>query len=98
RILEGATATHGGMLVVHLFIDCRDAMGANLVNTIAEAVAPRLAELSRGHVGLRILSNLADRRCVRVKVRVPAAMLKTENHSGEEVRGGIVSARRFCGV
>jgi len=96
RILEGATAMHGGMLAVHLFIDCRDAMGANLVNTIAEAVAPRLAELSRGQVGLRILSNLADRRCVRVKARIPAAMLKTENHSGEEVRDGIVSASRFA--
>ena len=96
RILEGATATHGGMLAVHLLIDCRDAMGANLVNTIAEAVAPRLAELAKAQVGLRILSNLADRRCVRVKVRVPAAALRTDMHCGEVVRDGIVSASRFA--
>ena len=50
-----------GMLVVHVLVDCRDAMGANLVNTVAEAVADRLAELADGQVGLRILSNLCDR-------------------------------------
>jgi hydroxymethylglutaryl-CoA reductase len=96
RILEGNTEGHRGMLCVHLFIDCRDAMGANLVNTLAEAGAPRLAELARGHVGLRILSNLADRRCVRVKVRVPVDTLKSDHHTGEEVRDGIVSASRFA--
>jgi hydroxymethylglutaryl-CoA reductase len=96
RILEGATVGHAGMLAVHLFIDCRDAMGANLVNTIAEAVAPRLAALARAQIGLRILSNLADRRCVRVKVRVPVDALKTEGFTGEEVRDGIVSASRFA--
>jgi len=96
RILEGATATHGGMLAVHLFVDCRDAMGANLVNTIAEAVAPRLAELACGRIGLRILSNLSDRRCVRVKARIPAAVLRSEHHAGDVVRDGIVSASRFA--
>ena len=96
RVLEGHTDGHRGMLCVHLLIDCRDAMGANLVNTIAEAVAPRLAELARGRVGLRILSNLADRRCVRVKARIPISALRTENHTGEEVRDGIVSASRFA--
>jgi hydroxymethylglutaryl-CoA reductase len=96
RILEGATGTHGGMLAVHLLVDCRDAMGANLVNTIAEAVAPRLAELSGGRIGLRILSNLADRRCVRVKCRVPVSALRTEHHPGGAVRDGIVSASRFA--
>ncbi len=96
RILEGATVGHSGMLAVHLFIDCRDAMGANLVNTIAEAVAPRLAILARAQIGLRILSNLADRRCVRVKARIPTDALKTEGFTGEEVRDGIVSASRFA--
>ena len=96
RILEGATALTGGMLAVHLYIDCRDAMGANLVNTIAEAVAPRLAELAAGQVGLRILSNLCDRRCVRVTARIPAAALRSANHTGEQVRDGIVSASRFA--
>jgi hydroxymethylglutaryl-CoA reductase len=59
------------MIVAHVVVDCRDAMGANLINTIAEAVADRLASLANGKVGLRILSNLCDKRCVRV--RCPAS-------------------------
>lgn len=59
-----------GCLVVHVYIDCRDAMGANLVNSIAEAIGPAAAELSGGVLGLRILSNLCDRRRVRVRCRV----------------------------
>jgi len=62
-------------LVVHLHVDCRDAMGANMVNTMAEALAPRLAELAHGRVGLRILSNLADQRVVRATTRVPFSAL-----------------------
>jgi hydroxymethylglutaryl-CoA reductase len=96
RILEEENTHRGGMMVVHLHVDCRDAMGANLVNTIAEAVADRLAELADATVGLRILSNLADRRCVRVKARIPAAALATDSHDGQAVRDGIVSASRFA--
>jgi hydroxymethylglutaryl-CoA reductase len=90
------TAATPGMLAVHLYVDVRDAMGANLVNTIAEAVAPRLGELACADVGLRILSNLSDRRCVRVTCRVPARCLATDSHSGAEVRDGIVAASRFA--
>jgi hydroxymethylglutaryl-CoA reductase len=82
-------------LIVHLHIDCRDAMGANMVNTMAEAVAPRLAELSGGRPLLRILSNLADERKVRVWARVPAAVLAPDG-DGDAVRDGIVSASRFA--
>jgi hydroxymethylglutaryl-CoA reductase len=96
RVLEPNKQDQPGMMAVHLHVDVRDAMGANLVNTIAEAVADRLAELAGAQVGLRILSNLADRRCVRVKARVPAEMLKTEGFAGECVRDGIVSASRFA--
>ena len=85
-----------GMLVVHLHVDCRDAMGANLVNTVAEAVADQIQELSGGRVGLRILSNLCDRRKVRVTCRVPARALASEEFSGQEVRDGIVRASRFA--
>jgi hydroxymethylglutaryl-CoA reductase len=85
-----------GMLVVHVHVDCRDAMGANLVNTVAEAVADRLAALAEGTVGLRILSNLCDRRCVRIVCRVPASALATETLSGEEVIDGMVRASRFA--
>ncbi len=57
----------GNMLVVHLVVDVRDAMGANAVNTMAERVAPFLEELTGGKVRLRIITNLADRRLARVK-------------------------------
>jgi len=62
----------GPMLVVHLLVDCRDAMGANAVNTMAEALAPTIAELTGGRTLLRIISNLADRRLVTVKGKVSA--------------------------
>jgi hydroxymethylglutaryl-CoA reductase len=85
-----------GMFVVHLYVDCRDAMGANLVNTVAEGVSPRIVELCGGTVGLRILSNLCDQRKVRVRCRVPAAALEGNGFSGAEVRDGIVRASRFA--
>jgi hydroxymethylglutaryl-CoA reductase len=84
------------MMVVHVIVDCRDAMGANLVNTIAEAVADRLAKIACGEVGLRILSNLCDRRCVRVRCSIPAEALATEEMDGEAVIDGIVNASRFA--
>jgi hydroxymethylglutaryl-CoA reductase len=84
------------MIVVHIYVDCRDAMGANLINGIAEAVADRLAELARATVGLRILTNLCDRRCVRVTCRVPAAALATDEMDGERVIDAIVNASRFA--
>ncbi|HVJ92947.1 MAG TPA: hydroxymethylglutaryl-CoA reductase, degradative [Labilithrix sp.] len=84
------------MIVVHILVDCRDAMGANLINTIAEGVADRLAMLAKGSVGLRILSNLCDKRCVRVRCRVPAAVLATDAMNGQAVIDGIVNASRFA--
>jgi len=60
----------GGRVVVHVLVDCKDAMGANLVNGIAEAVGPLAAEITGAELGLRILSNLSDRRCARVSCRV----------------------------
>jgi hydroxymethylglutaryl-CoA reductase len=59
-----------GRIVLHVLVDCRDAMGANLVNSIAEAVGPEAAGISGAELGLRILSNLSDRRCARVSCRV----------------------------
>jgi hydroxymethylglutaryl-CoA reductase len=84
------------MMVVHVVVDCRDAMGANLVNTVAEAVADRLAEIARGKVGLRILTNLCDKRLVRVSCRIPAEALATDDMAGEDVIDGIVNASRFA--
>ena len=82
----------GPMAVLHLKVDVRDAMGANAVNTMAEAIAPRVAEISGGVVRMRILSNLADERLVRANVRVPADALTTKQLAGEDVANGIVEA------
>ncbi len=79
-----------GMMVVHLHADCADAMGANMVNTMAEAIAPTIAGLARGTMGLRILSNLADQRLVRVRVRVPRSAID------EPLARAIVRASRFA--
>ncbi|HEY4158182.1 MAG TPA: hydroxymethylglutaryl-CoA reductase [Polyangiaceae bacterium] len=62
-------------IVLHVLVDCRDAMGANLVNTIAEAIGARAAEIAHGKLGLRILSNLSDRRRVHATCRVHAREL-----------------------
>jgi len=81
----------GPMLIVHLIVDVRDAMGANAVNTMAEAVAPRLASITGGRYRLRIISNLADRRLVRAWTRIPP-----EAVGGREVAEGIVEAWAFA--
>jgi len=86
----------GGWLVVHVLVDCRDAMGANLVNTVAEALSDRVAELAGGRVGLRILSNLSDRRNVRVRCAIPVGGLAFDGYRGEDVRDRIVKASEFA--
>jgi hydroxymethylglutaryl-CoA reductase len=88
----------GQRLVVHIYVDCREAMGANMVNTVAEAVAGRLAELASARVGLRILSNLSDRRMVRVSGRVPFTALATDKSadSGATLAREIEAASRFA--
>lgn len=88
----------GPMMVVHLVIDCRDAMGANAINSMCEAVAPLLEQLSGGRAYLRILSNLSDRRLSRARVRVPASALARDGLSGDEVVEGILWAYAFAAV
>jgi hydroxymethylglutaryl-CoA reductase len=80
------------MLVVHLLVDTRDAMGANLVNTMCEGVAPLVEAISGGKVFLRILSNLTDRALVWAKAIVPTKFLAGKGYAGEEVRDGIILA------
>jgi hydroxymethylglutaryl-CoA reductase len=96
RALEVRTGDHPARIIVHVHIDCRDAMGANMVNTVAEALAERLASLAGGRSGLRILTNLADRRLVRVRARIPVKALATDGQDGAAVRDGIVAASRFA--
>ncbi len=86
----------GPMLIVHLHFDCRDAMGANAVNTAAEVIAPRLAQLSGGRVLLRILSNLTDERRAWAEVTIPAAAFTTEHLDGQEVITNIAHANAFA--
>lgn len=80
------------MVVMHLLVDTRDAMGANLVNTMCEGVAGLVETLTGGKVFLRILSNLTDRAIARAKVRIPIQNLEGKGYSGEQVRDGIVLA------
>ena len=82
----------GPMLVVHLLVDVREAMGANAVNTMCETLAPELAQRSGGRALLRILSNLADRRTVRAKGKVPIKELP----KGERTARAIVEACVFA--
>ena len=83
--------SQGTMLIVGLNVDCRDAMGANAVNTMAEAVAPLVEEITGGRVYLRIISNLATKRLAKAWCVVPK-----ESLGGEEVVDGIINASAFA--
>ncbi|MBI1855152.1 MAG: hydroxymethylglutaryl-CoA reductase, degradative [Chloroflexi bacterium] len=86
----------GGFLVIHLIYDVRDAMGANAVNTACEKLAPHVESITGGHVHLRILSNLADRRIARARCMIPVKELAFADFSGESVRDGIIAAYAFA--
>jgi hydroxymethylglutaryl-CoA reductase len=88
RILETPS---GPMEIVHLLVDTRDAMGANVVNTMAEAVAPFLEEVTGGSVNLRIVSNFADMRLARAEAIFDKQVLR-----GERVVDGIIDAYEFA--
>lgn len=79
-----------GMVITHLLVDCRDAMGANAVNTMAEAVAPLIEEITGGRVYLRIISNLAKYRLARARVKYSREVI------GEETVNGIIEAFEFA--
>jgi hydroxymethylglutaryl-CoA reductase len=101
RIMEDSPI--GAFLVVHLIYDVRDAMGANAVNTACEKLAPRIEELTGGHVHLKILSNLADRRLAKAGCTIPLkeltfASTDGQNFTGEQVRDGIIAAWAFAAV
>ncbi len=88
----------GPMLVLHLYYDVRDAMGANTVNTALEAMAPRVAELSGGRTSLRILSNLADQRTATARCTIPAEALGSFGLAGASVARLIEEANAFAVV
>lgn len=88
----------GDMLVVHLLVDTRDAMGANLVNTMCEGIASLIETITGGKVFLRILSNLTDRSLVRARCEIPVEQLNGKGFDGEQVRDGIIIASDFAAV
>jgi hydroxymethylglutaryl-CoA reductase len=115
RAVPGLTARGGGprslevrdlgegMLVVHVYLDCKDAMGANLANSVAEAIGEEVARVAQGRLGLRILSNLCDRRLVRVQAWASARDLRVRADDpldsrapADDVIDGIVAASRFA--
>jgi hydroxymethylglutaryl-CoA reductase len=93
-----ATSTSPEMFIVHVLVDTRDAMGANLVNSMCEGVAPLVERMTGGKVFLRILSNLADRAMVTATATIPVDLLASDGYSGEEVRDGIILANQFAEV
>lgn len=85
-----------GYVVVHVEVDCREAMGANIVNTVAEATGPLIAELCEGTLGLRILTNYCDLRTTRVTARIPVEALACDKTDGLTAARGIASASKFA--
>ncbi len=96
RLLPDTLA--GPMLVLHLIYDCRDAMGANAINTAVEALSPMVEALTGGQVVLRILSNLADKRLARARAVVPVQALATDRLDGREVARRMVQAYALAEV
>lgn len=94
RVLEETPI--GTFLVIHLCVDVRDAMGANLINSMLEFLAAPVEELIGGRVHLRILSNLADRRLAWARARFTCQNLAFGEYSGEQVRDGILEAWAFA--
>lgn len=96
RVIETGS---GPMVIVHIHVDCRDAMGANAVNTMAETIAPRVEEISGGTVILRIISNLAVLRLARVSaIFTPKEMSDggKDSKQGSEVIDGVIQAYHFA--
>jgi hydroxymethylglutaryl-CoA reductase len=97
RILnEEKESAYGKMLILHVYINTCDAMGANIINTMLESLAPTVEELTKGKVYLRILSNYADKCLARAKCVIPPELLKIGDYTGEEVRDGVVHAFEFA--
>src|SRR5699024_10117719 len=97
RILnEGLDSKYGKILVLHLYINTCDAMGANIINTMVESLAPTVEKLTDGKVYLRILSNYADRCLAKATCSIPTELLDTDGFTGEEVRDGVIHAYEFA--
>ncbi|MCH7636105.1 MAG: hydroxymethylglutaryl-CoA reductase, degradative, partial [Proteobacteria bacterium] len=96
RLLELPDGTPA--IAIHILVDTCDAMGANIVNTICESVAPRIGEICGGDVALRILSNLSDRSLVTARVSYRLEDLATSGFAAEIVRDRIIMASDIARV
>lgn len=96
RILNEEASVYSQMLVVHLYVNTCDAMGANIINTMAESLAPVVEHLTAGKVYLRILSNYADRCLAKARCVIPTRLLESDGFTGEEVRDGVIHAYEFA--
>lgn len=97
RILnEAADSKYGQMLVLHVYVNTCDAMGANIINTMVESLAPVVEELTKGKVYLRILSNYADKCLARARCVIPPHLLESDGFTGEAVRDGVIHAFEFA--
>ena len=84
------------MVIVHFIMDCVDAMGANMVNTVAEHLAPTIEDITGYRVNLRILSNFATERRATATCTIPIELLGKDKEEGLEVAEGIVDAYEFA--
>jgi hydroxymethylglutaryl-CoA reductase len=96
--IHPASCARGDMMIVHLLVDTRDAMGANLVNSMCEGVAALVEKITGGKVFLRILSNLTDRAMVYARCVIPRKDLAGKGYTGEQVRDGIILANDMARV
>src|SRR5699024_9299783 len=93
---EATDSRFSTMLVLHLYVNTCDAMGANIINTMVESLAAKREDLTKGKVYLRILSNLPDRCLARSRCVIPCKLLESDGYSGEEVRAGVIQAYQFA--
>lgn len=83
-------------LILYLFVDPKDAMGANIVNTMLEKIAPFVAKITGAKTGVRIISNFAEKRVVFIEGKVPIEKLTLGDFSGEKVAEGILNAQKLA--
>lgn len=96
RMLNEGESEYSRMLIVHVYVNTCDAMGANIINTMVESLAPVVEHLTNGKVYLRILSNYADRCLAKATCTIPVELLASDGYTGEEVRDGVVHAYEFA--
>ncbi|EAE0201114.1 hydroxymethylglutaryl-CoA reductase, degradative [Listeria monocytogenes] len=96
QVRTAQTANDETLFIVHLLVDTQEAMGANMVNTMVETLAPELEMLTNGTANMRILSNLVDEATATAVCRINPESLATKTQSGEWVRDRIIAAYEFA--